>query len=131
MKQRETLKQLAEQQRSIILPQTNPNFDSFESRLRRVLDANLGLSVARTLEYDSYELKFYLTIKTGGVLGGCWAKNLDVADHQTGMTLQRTLEIDPQKDIAPQVKAAVQAQKDLEDRHGLLRSLLDLHLEKP
>ncbi|MHC4302200.1 MAG: hypothetical protein ACYS7Y_33490 [Planctomycetota bacterium] len=130
MKQRDTLKKLTERQPTVEWPGYNPNFDTFRSQLRKVIEANLGRHVAESLDYCLSEQKFYITLKIRGLLGGVWADHLETADHGTALALTRTFEIDPEQPIGEQVNAAIKAQQHLEERHGLLRSLLDIHLGK-
>jgi len=111
-------------------PQYNWKFDQYKCKLRGVIEANFDSPVVRTLVYDDDSQKFALTIDASSMLAGSWADNCDDTDKRTRMTLARNIEIDPQQPMGPQIKAAVEAVKELSKRHQLLSILLNEHLGK-
>ena len=127
MKLRNEISELNEQGPTVIFPVANPNFDLYQKKLRRVIEANFDYPVVNTLEYDEYSQVFFITLSIGGILGGHEGAD---EDARTSFTLHKCVEIDPRLPLSEQLTEAIKTYEYLRARHQLMSSLLNVHVKE-
>ena len=128
MKLRDVQTELNELRKTVVWPQFNPSFDSFQKKLRNVVDANFGAEAAQSLTYCMDTNLFGFVIQVDGLLSGPLSTNCPDDDKRTGCALRRLVSIDPTGAITTQMNEIANVHARLQQRHTLLQSLLNAHL---
>ena len=132
MRQKKLMKQLEDKAGTVCFPKSDDSFSAFKRDLKRVVEENLGYSIANTLEWDEHEQVFWVTVDvSGSLLPTLFRKSVSALpeDDRVAVKLTKCLKIDPHYDLAPQIAEIDRVREHLQSRYNMVQVLLELHLE--
>jgi len=110
----------------MVFPTENHAFGHFKGELRRLIETNCDYAIAKTLEYDEHDQKFYVYVQASGIPFCSSERDPSDPTDSACVTLNKCVTIDPKAPLGPQVENIIEVQDLLQRQHGRIGTFLQL-----